>query len=40
MSCNYGMASNVERRKSDSPEKPEPMIREDSHEAIIDKRTL
>ena len=30
----------VERRKSDSPEKPEPMIREDSHEAIIDKRTF
>jgi site-specific DNA recombinase len=30
----------VERRKTDSAEKPEPMIREDSHEAIIDKRTF
>ena len=30
----------VERRKTDSPEKPEPMVVEDSHEAIIDKRTF
>jgi site-specific DNA recombinase len=30
----------VERRKTDSPEKPEPMIREDNHEAIIDRRTF
>ena len=25
---------------TDSPEKPEPMIREDNHEAIVDKRTF
>jgi site-specific DNA recombinase len=30
----------VSRRKTDSPEKPEPMVREDNHEAIIDKRTF
>ena len=30
----------VERRKTDSAEKPEPMIREHNHEAIIDKRTF
>ena len=30
----------VERRKTDSPEKPEPMVVEDHHEAIIDQRTF
>jgi site-specific DNA recombinase len=30
----------VARRKTDAREKPEPMIREDNHEAIIDKRTF
>ena len=30
----------VARRKTDKPEKPAPMIREDNHEAIIDKRTF
>ena len=30
----------VTRGKTDRPEKPEPMIREDNHEAIIDKRTF
>ena len=30
----------VARRKTDAEEKPEPMIREDNHEAIIDKRTF
>ncbi len=30
----------VTRRKTDAREKPEPMVREDNHEAIIDKRTF
>ena len=30
----------VSRRKTDSPERPEPMVVEDHHEAIIDKRTF